>query len=381
MKTFIHIPKTAGVTVREILTAGLRSDEILHIEDPNSITENFSCGKEIRFIHGHIDISQAELLAKTKTIYTFLRDPLERAISEYNFIQSSNYSTSKLPTEQAALIDEIRSISLDDYLTSTKKGIRGRVQNAQLFYLSGDVFNPNISLRERFETACRTIDNCKFVGILEDMEESITLLTIIEKLPPNTPTIRNSSKREKSSASSQAISIFKERNKYDYEIYKYARNRMKNDLQHKIQELALKNYLHNLVERPALSGIKYSFDMPLEGDGWHTRETNGSSYWRFTGPGQKASLYFPRLSRPVRTITFKVVHAITPAHFAQLQVLFNGHHLGPGNHEDMQVKFSIPLAAQEAAYTCIEIITPPAQKPETGDNRKLGIAFSSIEID
>lgn len=369
------------MTVREILTTRLRAEEVLHIAAPNSINEEFSHEEKVKFIHGHINITQVEHLSPKREVYTFLRDPLERAISEYNFIKGSNYLISDLPPEQAELIEKIKSTSLDDYLTSTQKGIRGRVQNTQLFYLSGDVFNPNLSLSERFEIACKTLDDCKFVGIVEEMDDSIALLAIIEQLPPSTPAIRNPSQREHKPISPDAVEIFKERNEYEYKIYEYAKDKMRSDLQRLTRELSLRSYLNSLRERPSLDALRYTFDMPLEGDGWHTRETNGSVYWRFTGPTSRASLYFPRMSHSVRTITFQVVHAITPVHFSQLKVLLNGHDLGSGSHEGMQVRFSIPAAFLEAPYTCIEIITPPPQKPEAGDNRKLGIAFSAIEIE
>ena len=64
-----------------------------------------------------------------------------------------------------------------------------------------------------------------------------------------------------------------------------------------IRERVRERYLRELAQRPALRALTYTFDMPLAGDGWHTREGKGEAhYWRFTGPGECSTLLFAPLA-------------------------------------------------------------------------------------
>lgn len=154
---------------------------------------------------------------------------------------------------------------------------------------------------------------------------------------------------------------------------------MEEDLEELAQLLAEQN-IRRLENCPPLDRLDYTFDLPLEGDGWHSRETNGTLFWRFTGPASVATLYFPRIRMPERTIRFSVFHAVTPAHLEQLRVTYNGVGLNSSERRFDRVTFRVPDSAIQAGkYTVIELATPPAAKPVEGDDRLLGVGFTRIE--
>jgi len=151
---------------------------------------------------------------------------------------------------------------------------------------------------------------------------------------------------------------------------------------HGIGARVREGYLRQLAQRPALRTLVYTFDMPLAGDGWHTRERGGGArHWRFTGPGERATMFFARLAPGVRTISFAVHHALTAAHAEQLEVALNGIPLRDRRWDGRTITFTIPPAAMLARpYTRLEIATLPAVQSDGQDDRKLGIAFSALTI-
>lgn len=92
---FIHIPKTAGITLRSIFYRQYRKNEIHHIHwnfdrnDPFASFLNLSPEKQnkVKIIFGHIPFGIHEYIQKPVQYFTFLRDPIDRAISHYYHIR------------------------------------------------------------------------------------------------------------------------------------------------------------------------------------------------------------------------------------------------------------------------------------------------------
>lgn len=382
MWVFLHIPKTAGVAVREVLSSKFGKNEIVHVEDPNRFSPENQLARNTNLIHGHFDVSFTERLPGTENkIFTFLRDPLERSISEYYFVKKGSYDLSMLPEEQARVLGKIQSLTLEEYLLSQERGIRGRVQNNQLFYLSGDVFNASPSLEQRYETACKNLDSFHYVGVVEEMEKSLQLLSFETNSLPAKSVIRNSTDRSSYNIAQEVKDEFIKRNKYEYMTYEYAKKKMLSSYEDAFREMLRGRFIKNLEELPLVQELHYTFDQPLSGDGWHTREGDAPTYWRFTGPDSTATLYFGKIAAPQRTISFHVFHAITPEHLDSMKVSYNGYLLSPPERIENELKYSIPEQAISAKnHTCIEITTIAPCKPAELDNRLLGVAFSAIKI-
>lgn len=382
MWIFLHIPKTAGVAVREILAAKYNKNEVFHVEDPSRFTPSTEAQSTIKLIHGHFDISLIESLPQRENkVFTFLRDPLERSISEFFFVKKGSYDLSTLPPEQAGVINKIKSLSLDEYLLSQERGIRGRVQNNQLFFLSGDIFNANYSIEQRYEMACRNLDNFYYIGIVEEMEKSLQLLAFKTNSPPQNSVIRNSTPRSNYDIAQETKIEFLRRNKYEYMIYEYARQKMLSSYENAFREMLRERFIKNLELLPEQSTLCYTFDQPLAGDGWHTREENAEVQWRFTGPSAAANIYFGKITPKEKTISLTIFHAITPEHIDSMSVTYNGEKLSKPSRNKNVITYDIPEhAIANATHTHIEISSIPPCKPAELDNRLLGIAFSAIVI-
>ncbi len=91
----IHIPKTAGRSFLSILNAVYGNDQVAHyeakqfqdktVEEPKQFITQLKSG--IKVIHGHFYYNDIKELHKSNSakIITWLRDPVERVISNYSF--------------------------------------------------------------------------------------------------------------------------------------------------------------------------------------------------------------------------------------------------------------------------------------------------------
>lgn len=148
----------------------------------------------------------------------------------------------------------------------------------------------------------------------------------------------------------------------------------------RINDYLQEQYLQKLAVSEALAILDFTFDQPLAGDGWHNREFDGHTYWRFTGPSTTATLVFRKIAPVHAKVKVLVFHAITPAHLDNLVLAYNGFKLMLINREGSVLEYSIPDAAiNSSAYTKLEFTTLPPLCPQ-GDNRMLGVALQRIEI-
>ena len=110
---FEHIPKTAGSTVNSVLQREYKSG-IYHIESLNTLGSinafrSFSKSRKESYslIRGH----GASLLAnevENPLLFTFLRNPAERMLSQYNYLKTRDDHRSAVKARQYSLIDFLK---------------------------------------------------------------------------------------------------------------------------------------------------------------------------------------------------------------------------------------------------------------------------------
>lgn len=215
---FIHIPKTAGQTLHFVALRGFPQQETIHrnILD-RSVDEEmekipFSQRSGARLVWGHLPYGVHRHIPRRCEYITVLREPTARVISVYKHILKTpgHELHNRLIGEQTGLESYVES-GIDE----------GQTDNSQTRQLSGRQFG---SLdRGALDEAKRNLEGFLLIGLTERFEESFVMLR--RSLRLHTPPLyvyRNVSTPLE--ASESAMSLIRDRNALDFELYAFARN-------------------------------------------------------------------------------------------------------------------------------------------------------------
>ena len=228
---FVHIPKTAGTTLRHIIQHQFKPNNIFEFYNLEKRQNRVTTGVEklkslsdsqknaIKFVSGHAGFGLHQFLQQPYTYITVLRDPVARIISYYHFLQKRES-------------DLVKDKSLEDFVCS----YRG-VHNSMTCYLSGvtlkfQLRDPNLDLenaRYSQETLALAKQNLKkhfkVVGLVEKFDETCILLK--KNLGWNIPlnyARKNVSSKSKSTKeiSQETLNLIHEYNSLDIQLYECA---------------------------------------------------------------------------------------------------------------------------------------------------------------
>lgn len=220
---FLHIPKTAGTTLNRIFSAKYSEKEICSVysrEENDSFAALVSDDLEqIKLVQGHIFVHDFDSFFTGpfgKKTFTFLRDPVSRVVSEYNFLL--NWPKSQL---YAYLNDS--EISLTDYVTSMSPELVYRGKNQMTRSLCGDGDSSPEAMLER---AKHNLQRMLFFGITEKFDESLLILKDLMDLE-NIFYERSNVRKKKSKVTEQELVVIREYNELDIKLYSFARELFK----------------------------------------------------------------------------------------------------------------------------------------------------------
>lgn len=171
---FLHIPKTAGTTLNTILNQHFPPESILDVyTDTEKQRLKETTYEELagyRLIRGHVFIANfADILdgPVPMRVFTFLRDPVDRVISEYHFLKA-------WPKSHLYRFLNENEVSLSEYVASDHPRLAVRGRDIMVNSLSGVGID---CMEERLETAWHHLkDRFTCFGILEQFDASLMLL-------------------------------------------------------------------------------------------------------------------------------------------------------------------------------------------------------------
>lgn len=222
---FLHIEKTAGRSINKLLDENFEEDRVLHLY-PDPIGENvFDATLKLRrglvLLMGHVDFGIHEQFAISNPMYfTFVRGPVERLISEFNYFKNRNKALPESKWRRKnRIIDECNSLA--DFARSPF-----RIRNPLASRVCGKMFGKPVA----FEIAKETIEKWfSFVGVTELMDESLQLMSValnvnFGKAPRVNQTVRPElpiSERER------IEEMMRESDAIDFELYSWCVARLK----------------------------------------------------------------------------------------------------------------------------------------------------------
>ncbi len=221
---FLHIPRTAGTTFNAILADNFSAAETLTIYKKEDYKRyRFRTPEElagIRLINGHVLLESTApptFYGQPVRAFTFLRDPVARLISEYDFLRS-------WPSHHLYATMRRKAVSFSEYLTSTDPKLFYRGKNFMTRCIANaDVGSdpyPEEALARAKEVLARHF-GC--FGIQERFTESLVLLGEYLGLDNLLHEKRNARKPEaRTQLSEEEKKLVRELNRADCELYAFA---------------------------------------------------------------------------------------------------------------------------------------------------------------
>ena len=224
---FMHIPKTAGTSLREIIKNQVPKEKRHYIYNAGDKFDfiNFKNKNKLKYVFGHFNYADRidTYLNRDYKFITFMRDPVEQVISHYYHFFNSPEDKNPNKTN---IIKPEHLVSLDKFINAPI------ANNLQIKYISGIVNNKlNMYPKRTLELAKYHIDNYfDFVGITENYNDSIDYLC--KRYGFNSEIkMLNVGKRPKSKdISNKLIEKIKKRNQLDIKLYNYVLKKFRKKL-------------------------------------------------------------------------------------------------------------------------------------------------------
>jgi hypothetical protein len=174
---FLHIGKTAGTTMRQVLRKNFRSSEVMVVRVRGRAREETldrfaELPEEVRasprLIMGHTIFGLHEHVPRPSTYITIVRKPSSLVLSQYRFVL-------RTPGHRHHEVVTTQRMSIGDYIRS---GLSFEMDNSQTRAISGDLSTAYGECSdEMLERATRNLDRSFAVaGLTERFEESLVLL-------------------------------------------------------------------------------------------------------------------------------------------------------------------------------------------------------------
>lgn len=233
---FQHIPKTAGSTLHSVLNQRFRTAQTYNIfasnyHDPEAralISLSDERKRRIRLLKGHMPFGLHQFLPQHCVYFTVLREPVERVISQYFYIRKNKQN----PLHEKVVGGDL---GLAEFVSS---GISVGMHNGHVRWLAGELhahgFDANCE--QLLATAKRNIDaHFAVVGLTDRFDE--TLLLLGRKLgwkrrPYYTRENVAPKRRSPGDFDAAELDVVREYNRYDIELYEWARARFEQQLAH-----------------------------------------------------------------------------------------------------------------------------------------------------
>ncbi|WP_254563564.1 sulfotransferase family 2 domain-containing protein [Oscillatoria sp. HE19RPO] len=225
---FIHIPRTAGVSLDAILERQYNLAKIYSLysqeklDEFNKLSENKKAN--IHLLNGHfMSYGIHERLPNPSTYITMMREPVDRVISHYYFVRRS-------PNHYLHETVMGKNMSLQDYVGSE---LSIEINNGQTRLLAGLKENPGIGIGKGFPEMLNRAktnieENFAVVGLTEEFDKSLILFKKALGWSETFYLKRNETKNRKAvkEVPDNIIQTIREYNEMDIELYNYAKNRL-----------------------------------------------------------------------------------------------------------------------------------------------------------
>ena len=182
---YLHIPKCGGTTLHSLLEAWYGKDAV-HRERHNGLY--FYASSQLaskRVFSGHYDFYSTQLVPGRKIIISFLRDPVDRLISLYNFHKA--HRSEVVERDNLVLARWARRYNIDEYFSDPEVRAHPAVNNSLARYLSDVPQLPGrwessaagqcAMIETMFQQSIANLDAFGFIGFMDRYDDCIQMLS------------------------------------------------------------------------------------------------------------------------------------------------------------------------------------------------------------
>ena len=392
---FLHIPKTAGTSLKRFLYHQLPAHAcLMDPVQPNNNGKGALDGYQL--VAGHLDYDILGCYRRRPFVLTCLRDPIDRALSAYYYQRTPRLaieirSVAAQIGEATAqdILNDLRRVNqynnLLDFLRAEPGLARKTLGNVQTEYLAGAAATAaNRSRPDRLlAVACEHLRACDGVLLVERLHETMTLIDSgwgemarvslrRDNTTPNRRLVCDHSPAE--------LEALAELTSLDLDLYRYAEQLIKQS--------------EKLVRPQKCSpdalpeAANYTFDQPIHGYGWHVRECRDGAWFCWTD--REAAITLRLTCAGDHELNCELKYAASAEALSGVAVRVNGHAAALTSKPEVLpgwITARIPRdwLAHSPREVCIEFqvahtVRPSVRDSSNPDTRRLGIAVSCIRF-
>jgi hypothetical protein len=392
---FLHIPKTAGTSLKRFLYHQVSAQACLL--DP-SLPATLEEGELDRYqlVAGHLDYDFVGRYRRRPFVLTSLRHPVDRALSAYYYQRTPRLaiqirSIAPQIGEAAAerILDDLRRVerhgTLRDFLRAEPDLARKTLGNVQTEYLAGagTVAAHGAEPDRLLAVAREHLQACDGLLLAERLPETLALINpewgerARTSLPSDNTTPDRRPMREHAPDELEALA---ELTSLDLDLYRYA--------EQLIEQSGKIARPRNPFSVALPEAADYTFDQPIHGHGWHVRELRDGDWYCWTD--RDAALTLKLASAGDHELHCDVKYAASGDAWADLAVSVNGHPVALTSKPDVppgRITARIPghwlgqsPGQVSIGFRVAHTVRPSDLDSNNPDTRRLGIALSRVRL-
>ena len=392
---FMHIPKTAGMSMRAYLENQYYGQDICPAVSWPDLVRSGAEMSRYRLVHGHFQYNMRAALPPETKCLTVLREPLLRTISALRHLQRD---PAFHPDHALARGLNLKQILRNPRLMSRQKNIQAAalcasappaavidsLRKARPSQIGSDP--ADLEAPATFELAAQRLEEIEFLGFTEKLWMVLAQLSgemnyhPADALPaindaPNQPTALEGMDAED-------LELLRHYNDIDLKIYACAKEVL---AQRQFEKTML-----DLIERGVYTTQRESFRLdlraPIPGTGWYEAESEGgATAWRWTGPDHGFTLGLPLLAQKSYRVALQF-RSPRPLDEADIAINANGQSLECqiSLEDDLYtLSATIPSQSLTKSQGCCRLVFNAGMPMRVGngaggDQRILGVAVSSV---